>query len=110
MNLEYPSDVTMNPETLFREQLGNIYSESNLDGITYFLLYFQTLSTSKLVFKQGLSDCTRRVFTITILLLLRNTHQQASFQAFQGLMVPETGFHRHLLFGTGVGKWGNLAW
>ena len=51
VDLEYPFDVTMNPETLFKEELGNIYSERNLDGITYFLVYLQTLFTSKLVFK-----------------------------------------------------------
>ena len=99
----------MNPETLFREERGNIYFESNLDGITYLLFYLQTLSTSKLVFKQDLSDYAQRVFTVRILLFPRNTRQQDGFQAFQGLMVPKIGFHHQLLFGTRVGKLGNLA-
>ena len=95
--MEYSFDVAMNLETLFREELENLHSERNLDGITYFLVYLQTLFTSKLVFKQDLSNCAQRVFTIRILLFSRNTRQQASFQAFQGMMAPETSFHHQLL-------------
>ena len=83
----------MNPETLFKEELGNIYSESNLDGITYLLFYLQTLFANKLVFKQYFSNCAQRVFLLRILLYPKNTLQQVGFQAFQGLMAPEIGFH-----------------
>ena len=67
--MEYSFDVAMNLETLFIEELGNIHSERNLDGITYFLVYLQTLFTSKLVFKQDLSNCAQKVFTIRILFI-----------------------------------------
>jgi hypothetical protein len=83
------------------EKLGDIYSERNFDGIVYFLFYLQTLSASKLVFKQDLSNCAQRVFTVILFLFLlflfpRNAHQQASFRAFQGLMVLEKGFHHQI--------------
>ena len=48
-DMEQAYDVTTN--------LGNPYSERNLDGIIYLLFLFQTFYTNKLVFKQGLFDC-----------------------------------------------------
>ena len=70
VEMEYYFDVAMNLETLFREDLGNLYLGRNLYGITYFLVYLQTLFTSKLVFKQdNLSNCAQKVFTIRILFI-----------------------------------------
>ena len=69
VEMEYSFDVAMNLETLFREELINLYSERNLYGITYFLFYLQILFTNKLVLKQDFSDCAQRVFTVRILVI-----------------------------------------
>ena len=41
-----------------------IYSKSSMDGIDYFSFYLQIVFTSKLVFKQGLSNYVKKVFTV----------------------------------------------